>query len=225
MIKRIRQKMVVFDLDGTLIDTAPDLFYSANEVIKDIIKVDIDYEVSKKFIGWGGEYFIKRNLKQNNINLSQEKIDNLIKKFLVIYEDNISKRSKLYPGVAEIINELKQRNFILNICSNKPEKLAKLILTDFSIIQHFDQVIGGDTLSQCKPNPLPLLKLMNDHNIKPKDTIMIGDTTTDILTAKNCNIRSICVDFGYFNEKIDGVDPDYWVSDYNRVIEIINEVF
>ena len=64
MIKRIRQKMVVFDLDGTLIDTAPDLFYSANEVIKDIIKVDIDYEVSKKFIGWGGEYFIKRNLKQ-----------------------------------------------------------------------------------------------------------------------------------------------------------------
>ena len=163
MIKRIRQKMVVFDLDGTLIDTAPDLFYSANEVIKDIIKVDIDYEVSKKFIGWGGEYFIKRNLKQNNINLSQEKIDNLIKEFLVIYEDNISKRSKLYPGVAEIINELKQRNFILNICSNKPEKLAKLILTDFNIIQHFDQVIGGDTLSQSKPNPLPLLKLMNDH--------------------------------------------------------------
>ena len=123
MIKRIRQKMVVFDLDGTLIDTAPDLFYSANEVIKDIIKVDIDYEVSKKFIGWGGEYFIKRNLKQNNINLSQEKIDNLIKKFLVIYEDNISKSTNI---IYQELNILRDQAIIDQIndfmCKLFPEK-------------------------------------------------------------------------------------------------------
>jgi phosphoglycolate phosphatase len=225
MVKRTRQKMAVFDLDGTLIDTAPDLIYSANEVIKDIINIDIDYEKSKKFIGRGGEYFINRNLIHSNIKLPQNKIDELIKEFLVIYENNISNRSKLYPGVTKLLSELHQRNFILNICTNKPEKLAKLVLKDFELIQYFDEIIGGDTLSQCKPNPLPLLKLMNDYNIKPSDTIMIGDTTTDILTAKNCNIKSICVDFGYFNEKIEGVDPDYWVSNYNQVINIINEIF
>ena len=221
MIKRIRQKMVVFDLDGTLIDTAPDLIESAWQVIKEIIEVKLDYETSRKFIGKGGEYFIKKHLEYNKIELPREELDNLISQFLRIYKKNISKKSRPYPGADKLLAWLQENDFIISICTNKPEELAKLVLSKLRIIDYFDEIIGGDTLSQSKPNPLPLLSLMSKFNIKPNDTLMVGDTTTDILTAKNCNVRCACVDFGYFDEKIEGIDPDYWISDLSDVRNII----
>lgn len=221
MIKRTRQKMVVFDLDGTLIDTAPDLISSAREVISEIIDIEIDPETSRKFIGKGGEYFIKKNLEFNNISLEQSKIEKLIYEFLNIYEKNISNQSSLYPNAIKTLNWLKDNDYVLNICTNKPEKLAKIILEDFNVISYFDEIIGGDTLAQNKPNPLPLLTIMKNHNIKPLNTLMVGDTTTDILTAKNCNVRSVCVDFGYFDEKIPGVEADFSISDLFQIKEIL----
>ena len=225
MIKRVRQKMVVFDLDGTLIDTAPDLIDSAWQVIKEIVDVKLDYEISRKFIGKGGEFFIKKHLEYNKIELPKKEVDEIIHQFLGIYKKNISKKSRPYPGANKLLSWLHENDFIINICTNKPEELAKLVLSNLKIIEYFDEIIGGDTLSQCKPNPLPLLSLMSKFNIKPNDTLMVGDTSTDILTAKNCNVRCACADFGYFDEKIEGVDPDYWISNLSDVRNIIEEKY
>ena len=125
------------------------------------------------------------------------------------------------PDSDKLLSWLQENDFIVSICTNKPEELAKLVLSKLRISDYFDEIIGGDTLSQSKPNPLPLLSLMSKFNIKPNDTLMVGDTTTDILTAKNCNVRCACVDFGYFDEKIECVDPDYWISDLSDVRNII----
>ena len=224
-MKRIRQKMIIFDLDGTLIDTAPDLIDSAHKVMKDIIVKKIDYNISKKFIGKGGKFFIKEHLSYNKIKLPQSEVNLLIKKFLSIYEKNISVKSKPYDGAVEMLNELRDQNIIMNICTNKPEKLARLILNNFNLSQYFTNIIGGDTMAQCKPNPLPLLKLMSDSNIKPHNTIMIGDTTTDLNAAKNAGIIAILVDFGYLDVSIADLKYNHIASNYSDIKKIIQELF
>jgi len=220
-----KEKMVIFDLDGTLIDTAPDLINSANFVLKHIINNPIAIKEARSIVGKGGKYLIEKTLSSRKIELSNDNINELTLNFLEHYKNNIFKDSKPFPNMAETLDMLKENNIYISICTNKSEKLTKLLLSKMDLLNYFSNIIGGDTLTKMKPDPLPLLTLMQEKEIKKSNTIMIGDSENDIIAAKSAGIEVIGVTFGYSEINVQKLYPNYIAKNFLDVKKIIKSNF
>lgn len=220
-----KEKMVIFDLDGTLVDTAPDLINSANFALKNIINNPINIEESRRIIGKGGKYLIEKSLFSRNIKLPDDKISQLTLIFLEYYKKNIYKDSRPFSNMIETLNMLKEFNINIAICTNKPEKLTKILLSKMGLLDYFNNIVGGDSLPKMKPDPLPLLTLIKEKNIKKSNAIMVGDSENDIIAAKLAGIKVIGVTFGYSETGIEQLYPDYIANNFTDVKEIIKRNF
>ena len=220
-----REKMVIFDLDGTLVDTAPDLINSANFALRDTISNPINIEESRKIIGKGGKYLIEKSLLSRNIQLPDDKINQLTLAFLEYYKNNIYQDSKPFSNMIETLNMLKENDINIAICTNKPEKLTKILLSKMGLLDYFSNIVAGDTLAKMKPDPLPLLTLIKEKNIKKSNAIMVGDSENDIIAAKLAGIKVIGVTFGYSETEIEQLNPDYIANNFIDVKEIIKRNF
>lgn len=220
-----REKMIIFDLDGTLVDTAPDLINSANFALRDIINNPINIEESRKIIGKGGKFLIKKSLLSRNIQLPDDKINQLTLAFLEYYKNNIYQDSRPFSNMIETLNMLKENDINIAICTNKPENLTKILLSKMGLLDYFSNIVAGDTLSKMKPDPLPLLTLIREKNIKKSNAIMVGDSENDIIAAKLAGIKVIGVTFGYSETAIEQLHPDYIAKNFIDVKEIIKRNF
>jgi phosphoglycolate phosphatase len=220
-----KEKMVIFDLDGTLVDTAPDLINSANFALKNIINNPINIEESRKIIGKGGKYLIEKSLFSRNIKLSDDKINQLTLVFLEYYKNNIYKDSRPFSNMIETLNMLKEFNINIAICTNKSEELTKILLSKMGLLDYFNNIVAGDSLPKMKPDPLPLLTLIKEKNIKKSNAIMVGDSENDIIASKLAGIKVIGVTFGYSETGIEQLHPDYIANNFTDVKEIIKRNF
>jgi|Deesub1362B_J571_1020462.scaffolds.fasta_scaffold00107_69 phosphoglycolate phosphatase len=205
-IKKRRIKLLVFDLDGTLIDSLQDITDALNYSLAPFGYPPMKKEEVKRFVGRGITGLVERILKPEDINLK----DKVLKEFLQYYSEHLTDHTKTYPAVEETLNLLTE--YKKAVVSNKRESLTKRILEDLNLLRHFKYIIGSDTLPEKKPSPLPIRYLMEKEHLSQDEVVIIGDSEIDILTGKNAGILCIAVGYGY--RPLDSLqEADYILKD------------
>lgn len=191
-------EMVLIDVDGTLVDSVPDLAFCVDEMMKQLdMQVHGESKV-REWVGNGVERLVKRALIGQ---LDGEPDTSLFEKaypiFLALYTDNTSKRSVLYPGVREGLDFLKTAGFKLGCVTNKAACFTEPLLQALGIFDEFAIVVSGDTLERKKPDPLPLLHAAEFFGTDPKNALMLGDSVSDVKAARAAGFQIICMTYGY----------------------------
>ncbi|MEN8304432.1 MAG: phosphoglycolate phosphatase [Campylobacterota bacterium] len=221
----IEKELLLFDLDGTLIDSAPDLALSVNYMLRTINHNEFSEEVIDSWVGNGAQTLVKRALSGNKTvdeNIDSDLFDKSLSIFLEYYKNNLCVKTTPYPDVKTTLQALKSDGYKLAIITNKPFDFIEPILKQLELDNLFELCIGGDSLSEKKPSPLPLQYMCGKFNIKARNTLMIGDSKNDILAAKAANIQSIAVSYGYnYGEDIRVYKPDFTVDNFSGILETL----
>ena len=168
---------------------------------------------------------ILRGLAAQGISIPDAKVEEMFQLFLTYYESRIADDSRLYPGVIEALDALAARGDIFAVCTNKVERPAKLLLEKLGVAGRFAFICGQDTFGVAKPDPLPLLRTIQEARGEITRTLMIGDSRTDIATARAAGIPVIAVDFGYTDRPIEEFSPDRVISHFNELPAAVAEFF
>ena len=215
---------LIFDLDGTFVDTAPDLINSLNHVISNQGLPQLPFENARACIGLGARKMISRGFEECSAPISEQQLDALFKEFLIYYEANIANESKIFPGALDSLNKFRDQGWIFAICTNKLEHLARKLLDALEVAKYFEVITGADTYSVGKPDPLPIRKTMIKMEARPENTIMVGDSGPDIEGAKNAGIPSIAVDFGYTPIPVSEFKPDQTISHFDDLWPAVQKI-
>ena len=224
----MNQKLtILFDLDGTLIDTAPDLMNAHNYVMKKFGYKSKSGKEIKSLIGKGAGVMISRSLwssaKIELKNIKEKKTkEKMVKEFVNYYGKNILVESKLIEGVKEFLVWCKNNNISMGICTNKQEHLALDLLKKIEINNFFDYVAGCNTFDYCKPDPRHLTSVIEIMGGDVKNSIMIGDSEVDGLSAHNASLPFILLEDGYTDVKVSQIKHDHLIKNFvglNKIIE------
>jgi len=205
-----KPEMILIDVDGTLVDSVPDLAYCVDEMMKRLGMPEHGEAKVRNWVGNGVERLCRRALIGQ---LDGEPDDALFEKaypiFLELYAENTSKRSCLYPGVVEGLDYLQAQGYKLGCVTNKAAEFTHPLLKDLGIFDRFAIVISGDTLPKKKPDPLPLLHGAEHFGVKPENAMMLGDSMSDVKAARAAGFQIICMSYGYnHGEDIRDYNPD-----------------
>ena len=191
------RRYLVFDLDGTLIDSAPDIADAVNALLGELGKAPLELEAIKRMIGDGAPVLLERALAASGI---QEAAAGFMPRFKTLYEAASTNRTELYPKVREILESFRREDRRLALCTNKPEAATRLVLKHFGLEALFQTVIGGDSLKERKPAKEPLLRAIRQAggtDTSSTEAVMIGDSHTDLATAKAASVEAIIIPSGY----------------------------
>ena len=204
---------IIFDLDGTLVDSAPVVADILNTMRKKQFKEDLSIDFYRAWSSEGGAVLVG-----NAFEISPKDALKFIPEFRKRYLDFPTPMNSVYHGVIEMLRAFKARNIRLGICSNKPENLCKKVLREVNLESYFDVVLGGDTLVKKKPDPMPLLNIINELKINRKQILFVGDSFIDKKTAKSAE-----VDFAFFTggyePKIALEHGDIEFNDHNFLVK------
>jgi len=219
------KQLLIFDLDGTLVDSAPDLANAINQMLITIGRVPFSSDMIRSWVGNGAHTLVSRALSGDSViasDLTPEVVNQALDVFLAIYRDNVCIDSVLYPQVLATLRELKKRQYRLAIVTNKPLEFVAPILQHLGLSDIFEQILGGDSLAKKKPDPLPLKHLSELLGIAPMHCLMVGDSKNDIVAAKRANIQSVGVTYGYnYGEDIAVYEPDLVTSDFAQLLKLL----
>ena len=218
---------ILFDLDGTLIDTAPDLMNAHNHVMKKFGYETKTVAEMKKLVGKGAASLIGRSIwgqaKKEFGQINDQNIKNeMVKEFIDFYSKNISIESKLIKGIKKFLNWSKKNNISMGVCTNKQENLAVDLLKQIKIYDYFEYVAGSNIFDYCKPDPRHLTNVIEIMQGDVKKSIMIGDSETDADAAKNAGIPFILLEDGYTEKKVSEIHHDHLIKNFDNIEEIIN---
>ncbi len=195
--------MVLLDIDGTLVDTAPDLAYSIDAMLHEIGMAKHGLERIRQWIGNGIERLVHRALTNDTDGEAETELYNrAFPLFMDIYADNAAGLSEFYPGVEEGLDYLKSEDFKLGCVTNKRSRFTEILLKSLGIYNDFELVLCGDSLPKRKPDPMQLLHAAEFFSVEPENSLMVGDSTNDVFAAKAAGFQILCVDYGY-NRGID----------------------
>ncbi len=205
-----KPEMILIDVDGTLVDSVPDLAYCVDEMMKGLRREPWGETRVRDWVGNGVERLVRRALTGSlDGEPDDEEFERAYPIFLELYARNTSKRSKLYPGVREGLDYLKSQGYQLGCVTNKAEQFTIPLLKDLGVYDDFGIVISGDTLPVKKPDPGPLLHAAKHFGAAPEDSLMIGDSISDVKAARAAGFQIICMSYGYnHGEDIRNYDPD-----------------
>jgi phosphoglycolate phosphatase len=192
--------LVVFDLDGTLVDSASDIAEAVNRMFADHALPRVEESVIRGWIGDGVRSLVQSALGHAGSRLQ---VDEVMPGFLVHYEDCLLLAPQVYPGVREVLDALSERGVPAAICTNKPGRFVRPLLQALDLDRYFELIVGGDTLPQRKPSPEPLLHVVTHYGLQPAQCLMVGDSSTDLLTAQAAGVPMAMVTYGYLR----GFDP------------------
>jgi phosphoglycolate phosphatase len=215
----LRAPTLVFDLDGTLADTARDLIATLNILLQREGLPPVGLEAARYLVGAGARALIERGFTLSGAPLNAQEADRLVEEFLDYYESHIADETRLFPGVESALKRFSDAGFILAICTNKPEGLARLLLEKLSAAEYFSAICGRGSFEMHKPDPRMLHLTIEAAGGDPARAIMVGDSKTDIDTAKNAGAPIIAVDFGYTDTPIDRLGPDRVISHFDELWE------
>ena len=211
----------IFDLDGTLIDSEPDLRAALNQMLASLGRHSVTRAEVVMMVGDGVPKLVERALRATG-GEDDVRLEAAVAKFLGFYEAAPADLSTPFPGALEIVRVLKADGIKLGICTNKPEKPARAILACFGFLEFFDVVIGGDTLANArKPDPRPLAAAIDAVYSQPEGAVMIGDSANDIDTAKALGVRSVAVSFGYPNGAVAALGADKVINDFSELRNVL----
>jgi phosphoglycolate phosphatase len=210
---------IVYDLDGTLADTAEDLVATLNWLLAREGRAPLRVENAGSLVGAGARALITRGFAASGKSLEPEKLEALFVDYLSYYRAHIMERSRLYPGVDKALAAFERAGWRQAVCTNKTESLAKLLITKLGIAGRFAFVCGQDTFGVGKPDAKPLLETIAASGGGRERAIMVGDSDTDIQTARAANVPVIAVDFGYADVPVEELGPDRVVSHFDELMQ------
>jgi phosphoglycolate phosphatase len=208
---------IVFDLDGTLIDTAPDLVDTLNVVFAREGMPPVPYDTARNLIGGGARTMIARGIEAEGRVPTPAKLEQMFADFIAHYAEHIADRSRPFPGLVEALDVLASRGCRLAVCTNKLERLSLLLLRQLKLADRFVAICGQDTFGIQKPDPDVLRRTIAAAGGRTQQAIMIGDSLTDIRTARAARIPVIAVDFGYSETPIAECTPDLVISHFAQL--------
>lgn len=198
---------VLFDLDGTLVDTAPDLAFALNSLLQAQGFAPLPYETIRPVASHGSVALLKLGF---NINQNDENFKSLQRRFIEIYQDNIDRETTLFEGMEEVITKLEASNVSWGIITNKPAFLTDPLVEKLGLLERAACVVSGDTTAHSKPHPAPMLHACNLIKHNPHDCLYIGDAKRDIEAGKNARMKTVTARWGYLGEHD---KPENWQAD------------
>jgi len=218
------KKLILFDLDGTLIDSGPDLALSLNLMLEELQRATFDETAIHEWVGNGALTLVKRALSGSvtvDENLDEQFVNKALKIFLRLYKKNVCVKTKLFPNVKNTLRTLHDDGYTLSIVTNKPYEFVPEILKTLEVDAYFKLILGGDSLEEKKPSPLPLLHACKELGFTPIESLMVGDSKNDILAAKAANIQSLAVTYGYnYGEDVSVYEPDGVIEDFKNILKV-----
>ncbi|MEM0922800.1 MAG: HAD-IA family hydrolase [Pseudomonadota bacterium] len=215
----------IFDLDGTLADTAGDLLAAANAALAPEGLPLLDPSGDRQVAGRGGRAMIRRSLEKAahdpDAPEARALADRLYPVLLTAYEARIAEETRLYDGLEACLDTLEARGWRLGICTNKPERLARILMEKLGILHRFGALLGADTLAVRKPDPEHLLETCRRIGADPKRSVLIGDTITDLTTARRAHMPCILTSFGFAAEPLGDLAPDAILHQYAELATML----
>ena len=216
---------IVFDLDGTLIDTAPDLINTLNVIFAREGLPPVPYEAARNAIGGGARAMIARGIEAEGRAFATQKLDQMFADFIAHYSDHVADRSRPFPGLVDALDALTARGCRFAVCTNKLEQLSVLLLGQLKLADRFAAICGQDTFGIQKPDPEILRRTVAAARGTMQHTIMIGDSNTDIRTARAAGVPVVAVNFGYSDRPVAEFGPDRIISHFDQLPAAIAAIF
>lgn len=192
--------LVVFDLDGTLVDSASDIAESVNRTLEEWSLPRVEEPVIRGWIGEGARTLLQQALRHAGSSLEVDAVFPSLEKH---YGDCLLRSPQVYPGARETLGALRRADVALAVCTNKPQRFIRPLLQALALEDYFGCIVGGDTLPERKPSAMPLLHLVEHFGLSPAQCLMVGDSETDLLTAQAAGMPMALVTYGYLR----GFDP------------------
>ncbi len=205
---------IVFDLDGTLVDTAPDLIDTLNAILAREGLPAVPFDVARPLIGGGAKTLLERGLAAEGLACTPAAVERLYADFVAHYAEHIADRSRPFPGLDEALDDLAAQGCRFAVCTNKLERLSVLLLDKLGLTARFAAICGQDTFGVQKPDPEVFRRTALAAGGRPERAIMVGDSQTDIATARAAGVPVVAVDFGYTLEPIVSFAPDRVIAGY-----------
>jgi len=224
-LKFTDKKAIHFDLDGTLIDSVPDLALAVNEMLHRLGRTPFEEETIRYWVGNGAQTLVKRALLGKR-DIEASHVDETLfpeahRIFLEAYGRHLCKATKPYPAVVETLRTLKAEGYRLSIITNKPSQFVEPILAELGFGNLIESYLGGDSLVSKKPDPLPLIHMCQTMDLSIEESIMVGDSKNDILAANACGMQSIGVSYGYnYGEDIQTYQPTAVIDTFEKILTL-----
>ena len=222
----MHKRGALFDLDGTLADTSADLLNAANAALGPRGLPLLDLSRDRPFAGRGGRSMIRRSIslagRDPDGAAEIELTDALYPELLEAYSTALAVHTTLFPGVEACLDALEADGWALGVCTNKPERMALAVLEALGVLDRFGSMLGADTLSVRKPDPLHVIETATRCGADPAASVMIGDTSTDLNAARAAGIPCVLTRFGFAAEPLEELAPDAIVASYREIPETLN---
>ena len=224
-MKFSNKKVILFDLDGTLINSAPDLALAVNHMLKTLKREIFTEDTIHEWVGNGALVLVQRALSGDRMideTLDAKLVDDALKIFLDFYAENLCISTVAYPHVSVTLKILKGMGYRLAIVTNKPFAFVAPILEGLELDNLFELILGGDSLPQKKPDPAPLLYVCEKLGVSVEECVMVGDSKNDILAANACGMQSVGVTYGYnYGEDIGIYEPNIVIDDFGELLRVL----
>lgn len=217
-------QLIIFDLDGTLVDSAPDLAVAVDRMLEQLGLSPAGEERVRGWVGNGAATLVRRALAGTADPAAVAHVDEATQAraltlFKQIYQQENGRQTRLYPGVKDVVAGLAGLGIPLAVVTNKPLPFTTPLLEQFQIAPYFRSVIGGECLPERKPHPLPLLHVCEQVSAKPKASLMVGDSRNDVEAAKAAGMVSAALTYGYnHGESVAACDPDWLLDDFRELL-------
>jgi phosphoglycolate phosphatase len=210
--------LLIFDLDGTLVDSKLDLVHSVNAA-RGLMKLPpISEELVSSYVGNGAPVLMRRALGPE---ASEADVQRALEYFLGYYREHMLDNTRLYPGVKDALDRLHKAGSKMAVLTNKPVRISRELVNRIGLGDHFFQVYGGNSFEQKKPDPIGVEALLRESGIARERAVMVGDSGVDIRTARNANIRACGVSYGFQPEGFVQDPPDIVVDDMNELVDYV----
>jgi phosphoglycolate phosphatase len=214
---------IVWDLDGTLVDSAPDLATALNAVLDKRGFFTHSIDVVRTMIGNGVPKLVERGFNAVGMRLNAAQLDELVAMFVKEYKTCATEHTRPYPHIVETLEKIRGMNIPMGVCTNKPEAFTRQILEGLDLAEYFSSVVGGDTTSTRKPDPQPVLACLRGLVSEPVSSLMIGDSVHDVHAARAAGVTVAVVPWGYRSAPVEELGADFVLSDITVLPGMIRE--
>ena len=215
---------VLFDLDGTLIETAPDLCGALNHTLARAGRTGVKLDQVRHMIGDGARVMLRLGLEATGQGPSDAEIDQWFDVLLDYYWHHVADESYAFPGVLPALDALRAASLKLAVCTNKPHRLSERLFDKLEMAHHFDAVLGGDSLAVRKPDAGHILGTLDAIGVAPERAVMIGDSANDLKAARNAGIPVILVTFGYTTVPVQELGADALIDHFDEIVPALNKL-
>jgi phosphoglycolate phosphatase len=205
---------VLFDFDGTLVDSAPDIIAALNLLLGELGQAHVDYDAFRTRAGDGAKHLLEQVLTERGASFDDAELPGLVERLLAHYFEIMTDNTRPYPAVPDILAEIYQSGMALGVCTNRTQATTDQLLNHFGLAQMFGAVLCADTVTAKKPDARHLFEAIERLGASPERTIMVGDTATDVAAARNAGIKVVAVSYGYSARPAADLGADAVIADF-----------